>query len=190
MSTVGNVSAGKPSTNGAIFVAPSGTTKPTTASETLDSAFKALGFVSEDGVVNSNSKESDNVKAWGGQVVLTTSSENNDTFKLKLIEAMNADVLKAVYGSSNVTEGTGTISVTATATEAVEAIWVIDIAMTGNSLKRIVIPCGKITELGDITYKDDEAIGYEITISALPDSSGNNHYEYIKIGGTSGSGTS
>lgn len=190
MSTVANVSAGKPATNGAVFVAPTGTTLPVTANETLAAAFKALGYVSEDGVVNSNSKESDNVKAWGGQVVLTTSSENSDTFKLKLIEALNADVLKTVYGSSNVTEGAGTITVTANATEAAECIWVIDVAMTGNSLKRIVIPCGKITELGDITYKDNDAIGYEVTVSALPDGSGNNHYEYIKIGGTSGSGTS
>ena len=36
-----------------------------------------------------------------------------------------------------------------------------------------------LSDLGDITYKDDEAIGYETTISALSDSAGNSHYEYI-----------
>ena len=53
--TVANVSAGKPAVGGAVFVAPTGTTLPTDATTALGSAFKALGYCSDDGLTNSNS---------------------------------------------------------------------------------------------------------------------------------------
>ena len=69
-----NVSAGKPKIGGAIFAAPVGTTLPTDTDTTLDNAFKNLGFVSDDGLTNSTDLETEEIKAWGGQNVLTTSS--------------------------------------------------------------------------------------------------------------------
>lgn len=179
--TATNVSAGKPAIGGAIYRAASGTTLPTDATTALAAAYKALGYCSEDGLTNSNSPSTTDIKAWGGDTVLNIQEEKTDTFQFTLIEVLNEDVLKAVYGDSNVT-GTlaGGITVTANATEPEEGVWTIDMVMNNNTVKRVVIPHGKISEIGDISYTDSDAVGYEVTLTALPDESGNTHYEYIK----------
>lgn len=181
MPTASNVSTGKPKVAGAVYRAPKGTTLPTDASTALANTFEDMGYISEDGITNSNSPDSEKIKDWGGQTVLVVVNEKPDKFKIKFLESLNADVLETVYGAANVTVGTGTISVVANAAELDEYVYVIDMVMKGGALKRIVIPCGSLSELGDIVYKANEAVGYEVTLECLPDSSGNSHYEYIKL---------
>lgn len=183
MPNVTNVSTGKPKVAGAVYRAPKGTTIPTDATSTLAVGFLDMGYVTEDGVTNSNSPDTAKIRAWGGQTVLVVVNEKSDSFKLTFLESLNSNVLETVYGQSNVTvDGiNGIISVVANAAALDEFIYVIDMVMAGGALKRIVIPAGQLSELGDVVYKDNEAIGYEVTLECLPDSSGNNHHEYIKL---------
>ena len=58
MAQVENVTTAKPKIDGAIYSAPKGTTLPIDAKTALDAAFKPLGYVSEDGLTNSNSPSS------------------------------------------------------------------------------------------------------------------------------------
>lgn len=181
---MGKVKAAKPAVSGGAYNAPKGTTLPTDATTALASAFKLMGYASEDGLVNTWSKESTEKKAWGGETVLVMQNGVTDTFKITLIEATNEDLLKVVYGSGNVSGALSTgLDVEALTDESIESVWVFDMKL-GAALKRIVVPRGVITEIGDITYKDSEAVGYSLTITALPDddssSNGATHYEYMK----------
>lgn len=175
-----NVTAGKPKITGAIFRAPVGSTLPTDAKTELDTAFKCLGYVSEDGVTNGNSPESEQTKAWGGDVVLSTQTEKPDTFQFKLIEAKNVDVLKMIYGDSHVTGNLDTgIKVDVTAEDPGPAAYVIDMSLKGGDMKRMVIPSASISEMDDIVYNDSEPVGYDVTLTATADDTGCTHHEYI-----------
>lgn len=180
MADAKNVTVSKPKIGGAVYRAPLGTTLPTDATTELNVAFVPLGYISEDGLTNANSPSSGKIKAWGGDTVHTYQTEKDDTFQFKLIEALNEEVIKAVYGNSNVTgsikEG---LTLKANSTAAEDCSWVVEMVLN-NVLKRVVVPCAKITELGDIVYADEEELGYDVTMTATADTAGNTHYEYMK----------
>ena len=181
-----NVAVGKPKVGGAVFVAPIGTSLPTDATSSIAAAFNDLGYISDSGVVNSNTMETQSFKAWGGDPVYDALTGKTDTYKMTFIEATNLDVLKVVYGSDNVT-GTleSGITIKANSKDQASQSFCIDTVLRDGTLKRIVIPNGKVTAVGDITYNDSTLVGYETTISAYPDSQGNTHYDYVKKPNTS-----
>lgn len=177
----GNVTTGKPNTAGAVFRAPAGTQLlPGTATDVLAEAFEDMGYISEDGVKKAMLRESEEIKAWGGDTVANPQTGFSDKFTLKFLEAIRLSVLKAVYVDENV-EGdlkTG-IHIKVNSKEQPEAVWVIDTVLTGGVLGRIVIPHGKITEVGEVEYVDGSPVAYEVTISASPDTDGCTHHEYL-----------
>lgn len=177
---VKNVTSAQPDIAGAIYRAPLGTTVPNNAYSDLDPAFKNLGYVSDDGLTNSNSPETETKKAWGGATILTSQTGRPDTLKYKLVEALNVEVLKSVYGDNSVTGVLDTgITVDANNKQLSGACYVVDMVLKDDSLKRIVIPNATLTSLGDVVYKDGEIVGYEVTLTALPDENGSTHKEYI-----------
>lgn len=185
--SVSNVTAGKPKIGGSVFRAPAGTDLPTDATTALAPAFKCLGYVSDEGVTNSTAIESEEIKAWGGDTVLTPQTGKTDTFQTALLESLNVDALKAYFGDDNVT-GTSLksgLTIKCNSKELQSSVWVFEMIAAGNIPHRVVIPNAKPTEMEDITYVDNEPVSLGMTLTALPDEDGNTHYEYI--GGTAAS---
>lgn len=167
--TAENVKVG---VTGGIFGAPAGTTLPTSSSESLNAAFVEVGYLSDDGVVQSMGASTTKIKAWQNSAnVRTIQTEFDLTYKFTMIES-NGTVMAAYYG--NYTAGTVEIS----SDLGDRGPWVLNV-VDGDDKIRIVIPDGDITERGDVVYKSDSAIAYPVTITAYPDTSGNNAYLYL-----------
>lgn len=182
MNDASNVSFGKPKATGAVFVAPAGTTLPTNATTALAAAYKGLGYVSEDGLVNSVETDTENVNAWGGDLVLVGQTSFSETFTVNLIET-NQEALKVYYGEDNVTvDGSGNITITQNSEMLPSVVVVFELVLTGGRVKRIVVPNAQIADRSsEITYVDGQPIAYPAVFTAYPDSNGNTHTEYIAI---------
>lgn len=176
-----NVTWAKPKIGGAVFVAPVGTTMPTDAVSNLDEAFQNLGYLSDDGISNENTPETEFIKAWGGDTVLAQQTDKKDIFKLTLIEGLSTAVLKLIYGDNNVSGNVKDgLSIDATNKEFEPKSFVFEMIFKNSTIKRIVIPEAVITEIGEIKYGDEDAVGYEVSILAYPNADGSTHKEFIK----------
>jgi hypothetical protein len=183
--TAANVSFGKPKVSGGVWVAPIGTTVPTTATGALDPAFKNMGYITDAGLVNSVKSDTQEINAWGGDLVLKGQTKFGETFMVNLLET-NAEALAVYYGSANVTVSGSNITVKQTSQQLPNVVVVFETLLTGGRVKRIVVPNGQIVDRsGDITYTDGDATAYPALFQAYPyDSVGTTHVEYIGLLGS------
>lgn len=166
---------------GEIYAGPAGTALPTTAAAVLNAAFVKLGFVSEDGVTMSISQDTNEIKAWGGSTVRKVQTSHLVEVKAVLLET-NPGTVKAFFGTGNFDDALNRIEVTKDMNERGE--WIID-TVDGSNKIRLVIPDGEVTGHGDVVFKTDSAIGYEITITCYEDASSVKVYEYLTTAGIS-----
>lgn len=187
--TAGFVSAAKPQAGGAVFAAPLGTPVPADATTALDQAFVKLGYLSEDGFENTIETDTNDVKAFGGDTVLSQQTSYKESFKQTFIQSLDVDVLREVYGQKNVTQQGGSdkpITVRHNSDVLPRRAYIFEVLLTGGYVKRLVVPEGQIVERGSVVYKDGDAIGYETTLTAYPSKTieGDCAREYIaKIAG-------
>lgn len=172
-----------PKTGGPLFRGEVGSTLPTDAVSELGADFTNLGRISDDGAKVSDSISTDEIKDWEGIVVATPVKEKKDELEITLIESLNVEVLKTVYGSDNVsgTLETG-ITVKSNPHNPKHYAYVLDTieGEDADILHRKVYPNAAITKVGDQTYVNNKLVSYQVTITALGDENGNTRYDYYK----------
>ncbi|WP_405793347.1 hypothetical protein [Streptomyces sp. NBC_01506] len=166
-----NANAVRVAITGAAYVAPLNSVKPTDATSPWPVTATDVGWISDDGITESNTAETSEIKGWqGGQTVRKVISSSEMTFQFTAIETSKT-VLELYHKGSKVltTSGKSVLAVKAPGPDRRQfGFDVID----GNSHVRIVVPDGEVTETGDIVYKGDEAIAYDLTITAYPGTDG------------------
>lgn len=149
---------------GAVYVAPTGTTGPTTSSSALDVGFVDLGYVSADGITENIDRTTNQIRAWqNGSLVREVTSEGTYSVDMTFIET-NEAVLELYYGTA---DSSGQFNIDPSSTGGRQS-FVIDV-VDGSSVERIYIPAGEITSVGTRTLASGEAVGYQVTITAYAD---------------------
>ena len=168
-----NVAVGKPdlAVSGGLLVAPLGTPRPTSHTDAFDAAYVSAGYLSTDGVVESSERATEVIRAWGGDKVRTVQTEYGTTLTLTLIESRRAEALQLVFGDDNVVVENGTVTVKRNSKVLPHRQFIIAM-LDGEESSHLDVGYGQVTEVGDITYVDGEAISYELTISCDPDDNG------------------
>lgn len=151
---------------GAVRVGATTATPPTDA-ETTPDGFDDLGYVSEDGVTETRERSTDQLRAWqNADVLREVVTEASMTYTLALVET-KPETVELYYGT-DVDPLDGSVAIVPARTGGRKS-FIIDV-IDGNDLIRVYIPSGEVTEVGDQVYASGEAIGYEVTITAYPDS--------------------
>lgn len=186
-----NVTFSKPGTStnksGYIWVAPLGTTVPTDATTELASAFVGLGYLSEDGLTEPASFEpGDDIVAAGGDTVAQADPTFSKTWTGTCIEALNEDLLRVAYGSTNVTvtpadKSDGTITVKEQAGDIEHHVIVIDEMLKGGRKRRNVMADATFLITGDISHVHTALVNFEFTITAYPTADQPAQTQYITI---------
>lgn len=157
---------------GAVYVAPVATTLPTTTAATWDTAFVDLGYLSEDGITEAHDDETAEIKAWqNGDVVRSMITGSSATYSFTLIETTAAGLSLYYKGSTLTGEDDGPATIAIKTPVAERHAFGFDV-IDGLNIVRWTIAEGEVSERGDITYKNDEAVAYELTVTAYPGSDG------------------
>ena len=176
--TAKNVVGSQPKAGGAVWVAPVDSTVPTDASSALDVAFKSLGYIKTSGIVETINKETSEIQAYGGDVVLVLNTKHSVTYKFSPMEH-TADVFKIIYGDDNVSGSGDEITLKLNGKELANKCFVFENVLSDGRVERIVVPNAKVTAIGENNYADGSDLGNEITITCFPDAQGNKVYKYI-----------
>lgn len=174
-----NVSSAKGVKGGYIFRAPVGTTLPTDIKTKLDPAFKVLGFISEDGYVESLETDSEDIVDMNGDLMDSPQTSRVESAQFTLAE-IKAETLKVQYGDENVTDANGVISVKHNGDSVTTSAYVLELLLKNGRRWRKVVPKGQSSELDDLTIAVGELCARAITMKYLTDDQGNTCYDYFE----------
>lgn len=133
---------------GQIYVAPVGTTLPTSTTATLNSAFVGLGYTNEDGVSFSASPEVEEFPAWQSRQPIRREMVGQEITASFTLLQWDEDTVPFAFGGGSITDlGSGQYRYDfPTADDALdERAMVVDV-IDGSRRQRLVFPRGSVTD--------------------------------------------
>ena len=173
------VNVGKGQASGMFYVAAAGTAIPTTLS-TLPAGWTEAGFISEDGMELQLSRDIENIKDWSNtirRVVLTDHEEKASGTCI----STTATALAEIFGSTNVTATTASITVNLSASELPPVKAYLFIMKDGDDMMCFGCSNGQISASDNVSFKAGDGIAWPFEITAQ----GTTGMQFVKVPGAS-----
>jgi hypothetical protein len=166
-----DISKARVGITGAISKGPVGSTAPTDATTTLAVAFVDTGAISEDGVTLTlpGAGDTNTLRMWqNGAAVRTLRTPSDDLPQLQFVMLETSKANVELYFDTTVTQTASHGTFDYTVKLPTPFAFVLDV-LDGAEHHRFHIPRGLRAEVGDLVYKNDEPIGYEVTLDIEKD---------------------
>lgn len=172
-------------TTGAIMCAPVGTKTPdlsnvTPSAVTIDSAFVDAGYANSDGLTVTTDYSTSDITEWSGGLVRRVLESSTVEIAWTMIQ-LDEQSFKMAFGDDYVEAVKATASNGNQLKAAIGAhlperkAWVFKMK-DGAARILVVVPCGQVTALDDITFNATDPIGLAVTLSCYNDENGNAMY--------------
>lgn len=163
-------SAVKVGVTGSVWVGPTTAAAPTSSVSVL-TGFTELGYVSTDGLEEGRDRSTNQIRAWqNGDLIREIVTESTATFKFMLMETTKA-VIELFYGSTvSGSTDSSKVDVNPSATGGKKS-FVFNV-VDGTSVIRTYVPTGEVLSVEPVKSANGEVIGYGVTVTAYPDSTG------------------
>jgi hypothetical protein len=173
-------------TTGGGWVSDIGTSAPASPLVQPVSPWAPLGCISDDGLTYGFDEDSQAFTPWGlTSPIRTTITKSIRTFKVTLWETARVAVQSVMYripqGDLAPDSGSGLTSFAETATPTPDRRCWWFAVFDGDTSRGFYVPQGEISDRSDVSFKQAEMSGYEITITAYPDDAGNTVYHTDKV---------
>lgn len=140
---------------------------PTTGAD----AFTNLGYISDDGVTESRDEDNQEFVPWQENAAIRyeiTKSIVTLQFTLWQSTLATAGFFFGVKASDMYKAADGTVFFDEKGKPDMGRHVVVLTVVDKSYARRLALPAAQVTERGDITYKSDEMIGYDITLTGFP----------------------
>ncbi len=167
---------------GSVYIGLPGATAPVDPETAWDADdWTELGHITEDGITEQSSQDVAEFKAWGypnSPVRIQTTSEEF-SFQITFMET-NVQILSIFHGielddfaSTAASGGHAQFLKAMKGMAQVPQVRALGIdVVDGTHLTRIIVPKAQLTDRGDLSYKTDETVNYQMTFKGLVGSDG------------------
>ena len=183
-------------TTGAVYIAPLGTVAPTTSLAVYIAAWKELGYLSEDGIVEEPAMDVEEIKVWqSGAIVRRVITGSGLQWTFTCVET-RLDVITNFYPGPPTPPLSGhrsNRSLTSSCRSSSGSRW-RSTSSTVPTIQRTIVPEPSSPDAVKVSMVNGSAHGYTFTMSAQPDSAGGQRHPLpqpaagIAVGADNGAG--